>query len=156
MKKMNRAICCLLLLAIGSAAQGTPDFSGTFALTSLKGEHVAKTLPKILWKVVQNTESLEIAETFENRNTVTSKYFLDGRESKNLTSGGVPTSDRIEVKGKTFVIHSSYRLANGVTVHETQRWELSLDSRTLKVRTQTQFEGMSMLDDTMNETYQRQ
>jgi hypothetical protein len=156
MKKMKLGMCCLLFLAIGSMAQEIPDFSGTFVLTSLKGDHVAKTVPKTLWKVVQNTDSLEIVQTFEDGKTLASKYFLDGRESKNLTSGGVPTIDKIEIKGKTFVIRSSCRMLNGVPVHETQRWELSADSKTLKVRTQMQFEGMSVLDDTINETYQRQ
>ncbi|MGB6668661.1 MAG: hypothetical protein WBE73_09975 [Candidatus Acidiferrum sp.] len=67
----------------------------------------------------------------------------------------MPTVDKAEVKGKTLVIRSSYRLTNGVPVHETQRWELSPDGKTLKIHRQTQFEGMSMLDETTNETYQR-
>jgi len=121
----------------------------------MKGDRVAKTLPKSLLKVVQNGSLLEIVETFDSGKTMTSRYALDGNESKNTTEGGVPTVDKAEVKGKTLVIRSSYRLPNGVPVHETQKWELSADARTLKIRRQTQFEGMSMLDETTNETYQR-
>ena len=155
MKIIGLAICCLLLISAASIAQETHDFSGTFLLTSLKGENAAKKLPKILLKVIQNGNSMEVAETFDDGKTITTKYFLDGRESRNFTSG-VPTSDKTEAKGKTLVIRSSYRLANGVPVGETQKWELSVDSKTLKIRRQTQFEGMSALDFTMDEACQRQ
>ncbi|SRR6266849_2764757 len=155
MKKIVLAICCLFLAATASTPQESPDFSGNFALKSMKGDRVAKTLPKSLLKVVQNGTLLEIVETFDSGKTMTSRYALDGNESKNTTEGGVPTVDKAEVKGKTLVIRSSYRLTNGVPVHETQKWELSADARTLKIRRQTQFEGMSMLDETTNETYQR-
>jgi hypothetical protein len=47
-------------------------------------------------------------------------------------------------------------LPTGTTVHETEKWELSADSKTIRIRQQTQFEGISMLDHTVNETYQRQ
>jgi len=156
MKIIGLAICCLLLISATSIAQETHDFSGTFVLTSLKGENTAKRLPKILLKVIQNGNSMEVAETFDDGKTTTTKYFLDGRESKNFTSGDLPTSDKTEVKGKTLVIRSSYRLANGVSVRETQKWELSVDSQKLKIRGQTQFEGMSAMDFTMDEAYQRQ
>jgi hypothetical protein len=156
MKTIGLAICYLFLISATSIAQETHEFSGTFVLTSLKGENSAKKPPKILLKVIQDGNSMEVAETFDDRKTVTSKYFLDGRESKNFTSGGVPTTDKAETKGKTLVIRSSYRLANGVPVRETQKWELSADSKTLKIRRQTQFEGMSVMDFTMDEAYQRQ
>jgi len=156
MKTMGLAICCLFLISATSIAQETRDFSGTFALTSLKGENAAKKLPKILLKVIQNRNSIEIVETFDDGKTVTARYFLDGRESKNFTSGGVPTTDKAETKGKALVIRSSYRLADGGPVRETQKWELSADSRALKIRRQTQFEGMSAMDFTMDEAYKRQ
>jgi hypothetical protein len=156
MMRMHSLLCCLLLVVIAAPAQGTPNFSGTYALTALKGEHTAKTLPKTTMKVTQNAGSIEIVESFDDGKTLTSKYALDGSESKNLTSGGVPTTDKAEIKGKTLVIRSSYRLSTGDTVHETEKWELSADSKTIKIRHQMQFERMSMLDDTLNETYQRQ
>lgn len=68
----------------------------------------------------------------------------------------MPTTDKAEIKGKTLFIRSSYRLPSGVTVHETEKWDLSADSKTIKIRQQTQVDGMSMLDDALNETYQRQ
>jgi hypothetical protein len=158
MKTIDLAICCLFLIGATSIAQETRDFSGTFVLTSLKGEkeNTAKKLPKIQLKVIQNGNSIEVVETIDDGKTVTARYFLDGRESKNLTSGGVPTTDKAETKGQALVIRSSYRLANGGPVRETQKWELSADSRTLKIRRQTQFEAMSAMDFTMDEAYQRQ
>lgn len=154
--RIHSSLCCLLLFATTAVAQENPNFSGTYALTALKGEHTPKTLPKNTMKVTQKEGTLEVVESFDDGKTLTRKYALDGSESKNLTSGGVPTTDRAEIKGKTVVIRSSYRLPTGVTVHETEKWELSADSKTIKIRQQTQFEGMSMLDDTLNETYQRQ
>jgi hypothetical protein len=156
MKIIALAICCMLLISTTSIAQETHDFSGTFVLTSLKGENAAKKLPKILLKVIQHANSMEVVETFDDGKTVTTKYFLDGRESENRTSGSVLTTDKAEAKDRTLVIRSSYRLANGVPVRETQKWQLSADTKTLKIRRQTQFEGMSAIDFTMYEAYQRQ
>jgi hypothetical protein len=156
MMRMHSSLCCLLLFASTAVARKNPNFSGTYALTALKGDHTAKTLPKNIMKVTQNSETLEIVESFDDGKTVTRKYALNGGESKNLTSGGVPTTDKAEIKGKTLLIRSSYRLPTGVTVHETEKWDLSADSKTIKIRQQTQFDGMSMMDDTLNETYQRQ
>jgi hypothetical protein len=150
------SLCLLLPLSIAAVAQENPNFSGTYALTALKGEHTAKTLPKNMMKVAQNGGTLEIVESFDDGKNLTRKYNLNGGESKNLTSGGVPTTDKAEIKGKTLLIRSSYHLPTGVTVHETEKWDLSADSKTIKIRQQTQFDGMSMLDDTLNETYRRQ
>jgi hypothetical protein len=150
------SFCCLFLFAITAVAQENPNFSGTYAMTALKGQHAPKTLPKNTMKVTQSSGSLEVVEFFGEGKTFARKFALNGDESKNLTSGGVPTSDRVEIKGKTLVIRSSYRLPTGVTIFETERWELSGDSKTIKIRHQTQFEGMPALDDTLNETYQRQ
>ena len=156
MTKIISTLFCLFLFSITTVAQESPDFSGTFTLTAVKAEHAAKTLPKITLKVVQNGSSLEIVESYDEGKTVSKKYTLNGGETKNLTSAGAPTTDKAETKGKTVVIRSSYRLSAGTTVRETQKWELTADSKTLKIRRQTEFEGMSMLDDTMYETYQRQ
>jgi len=49
-------------LTFGRGSQA--NFSGTVALASLKGDHVAKTLPKILLNVAQDGDSLEIVESF--------------------------------------------------------------------------------------------
>ena len=156
MIRINSSLCCLVLFAITVVAQETANFAGTYALTALKGEYTTKTLPKNMMKVTQNGSSIEIVESFDDGKALTRKYALDGGESKNLTSGGVPATDKAEIKGKTLVIHSSYRLPTGVTVRETEKRDLSADSKTIKIRLQTQFDGMSMLDDTVNETYQRQ
>jgi len=51
-------------VATTSAPEKAPNFSGTVALASLKGDHVAKTLPKILLNVAQDGDSLEIVESF--------------------------------------------------------------------------------------------
>jgi len=64
MRKTAWVICCAWFVATTSALQKAPNFSGTFALASLKGEHVAKTLPKILLRVAQDGDSLEIVESF--------------------------------------------------------------------------------------------
>ena len=91
MRKIARAACCVLFVATASIAQQKPNFSGTFALTSLKGDSVAKTRPKTILKVIENDTSLVTVESFDDGKIVTSTYFLDGRESKNTTSGGVVT-----------------------------------------------------------------
>lgn len=153
--RIQSSLCCLLLVAITAIAQETPNFSGIYALTGLKGAHTAKTLPQNTMKVTHNGASIEIVESFEDGKTLTTKYALDGGESKNLTSGGLPTTGRAEIKGKTLVIRSSYRLPTGITVHETAKWDLSADFKAIKIRQQTQFDEIPTLDDTLTETYQR-
>lgn len=66
MMRMHSSLCFLLLLSITAVAQENPNFSGTYALTALKGEHAAKTLPKNIMKVAQNGETLEIIESLED------------------------------------------------------------------------------------------
>jgi hypothetical protein len=156
MMRIFTFFCCFLLFAIAVAAQENPTFSGTYVMTALKGQRAPKTLPRNTMKVTQSSGSLEVVEFFGEGKTFARKFALNGEESKNLTSGGVPTSDRVEIKGKTLVIRSSYRLPAGVTIFETEKWDLSGDTKTLKIRHQTQFDGMPALDDTINETYQRQ
>lgn len=78
MMRMHSSLCFLLLLSISAAAQENPNFSGTYALTALKGEHVGKTLPKNIMKVTQNGETLEIVESFDDGKTLTRKYALNG------------------------------------------------------------------------------
>jgi hypothetical protein len=143
------------MIATVSAPQATTDFSGTFALASQQGKHAAKTLPKILLRVVQRGASLEIVDSLNDGKPRTRNYFLDGRKSSHTTSGGIPTVDKVEAKGRSFVIRTSYRLPSGSLVRETERWELSSDSKTLTIRSQIQFKGSSWLDDAVDETYQR-
>lgn len=98
--RIRISICCLLLVAMTAVARENPNFSGTYALTALKGEHTAKTLLKDTLKVTQNAGTLEIVESHDDGKSLTKKYALNGGESKNATSGGVPTTDRARDKGQ--------------------------------------------------------
>jgi hypothetical protein len=115
------SICCSLLVAMTAVAQENPNFSATYALTALKSDDTAKTFLKDTLKVTQNAGILEIVESHDDGESLTKKYALNGGESNNATSGGVPTTDRAEIKGKTLVIRSSYRLPTGITVHESEK-----------------------------------
>jgi hypothetical protein len=157
MTRVTLSAWLLLTSVVPTLAQTPPDFSGIYNLASLKGEHVAKKLPKTVLTVRQTQDSLEVIEAFDDGKTVTSKYSLDGKESKNTTSGGMPTADKVEVKGKNLIIRSTGVMPNGVSILETQKWELSTDSKTLKIRRSNKFGGgMSMLDDSIDEIYRRQ
>jgi len=156
MTKIISLLFCLFLIAFATVAQESPDFSGTYTLRAQDGQSAPKKLPKVTLKVVQNSNSLEVVESFDEGKPVTRRYTLGGGQTMNFTSAGVPTTDEVETKGKTLVIRSSFRLPTGTIVHETQKWELSADLKTLKIRRQTEFDGMSMLDDMMYEKYQRQ
>ncbi len=156
MIKISSLLFCVFFIALATLAQETPDFSGTYSLTGQDGQNAPKKLPKAILKVVQNGSSLELVETIDDGKPFIRKYVLNGGETKNFTSSGTPLTDKAEIKGKTLVIRSSFHLPTGTAVHETDKWELSADLKTLKIRRQTEFERMSMLDDTMNEKYQRQ
>jgi hypothetical protein len=73
MKRIHSSLCCLLLFAITAVAQENANFSGTYALTALKGEHTPKTLPKNAMKIIQNEVSIEIVESFDDGKTLTRK-----------------------------------------------------------------------------------
>jgi hypothetical protein len=67
--RIHSSLCCLLLFATTAVAQEDPNFSGTYALTALKGEHTPKTLPKNTMKVTQKEGTLEVVESFDDGKT---------------------------------------------------------------------------------------
>jgi hypothetical protein len=156
MRKMSSLLGLLLALTVATVAEQSTDFSGTYNLVSLGGAHTAKNVPKRTLRFVQDGKSLEIEQVLDDGKAMCSTYELDGSESKNATWDGDPTIDKALIKGKNLVIQTSHQLPSGVPVHETQKWELSSDRKTLKVRREIRFEGMERLDETNIETYARQ
>jgi len=88
-----------------------------------------------------------------------SRYTLDGKECKNLTSGGSPSTDKAQAKGKNIVIRSVVPLnappPAASSVVTTEKWELSKDSNTLTVHSKVEFPGLAMMDFSSTEVYSR-
>jgi hypothetical protein len=91
--------------------------------------------------------------------TLVSRYTLDGKERKNVTSGGVPSTDKAPAKEKNIIIRSVVPLnappLAASSVVTTEKRDLSKDSNTLTVHSKLEFPGMAMLDSSSTELYSR-
>jgi hypothetical protein len=160
------AMCLFAVLTAVAAAQQVPDFSGTYVLKSPARSDSYNSassnvmVGRVITKVVQDSNSVEVVFRSVGRGTFTCKYNLDGSEIQSAEPDGTPTVEHAEIKGKTLVIRSSIKVATGalkgVPVLRTEKWELSKNVRTLTVRQRTEVQGMHMQDDLLTVIYQRQ
>jgi hypothetical protein len=166
MKKYISCIGALLAFIVVAGAQQVPDFSGTYTLKSFANSDShnsssSKIMPaRVITKVVQDSNSVEVVFRSAGRGTFTCKYSLDGSEIQNAEPDGTPTVEHAEIKGKILVIRSSIKVAGGVLkgvpIKRTEEWELSKDLRILTVRQRIEVQGMHMENDLLTASYLRQ
>lgn len=158
MKSAATVVAIVVLLCSGVLAQNGVDFSGTYRLLFIKSENGSKKIPDSTLTISQHEGILE-RTTVTDGKTLVSRYTLDGKECKNVTSGGSPSTDKAQAKGKNIVIRSTVPLnappPAASSVVTTEKWELSKDSNTLTVHSKVEFPGMAMLDFTSTEVYSR-
>jgi len=165
MMRTVSAMCVLAVLIAVAVAQQVPDFSGTYVLKSHARSDSYRSassnvmLGRVIRKVMQDNDSVEIVFVLVGRGTFTCKYRLDGSEIQSAEPDGTPTVEHAEIKGKTLIIRSSIKVASGalkgVPILRTEKWELSKDLKTLTVHQRTEIQGMHMQDDLLTVTYQR-
>ena len=158
MKSIGTVVALVVLVCSSVVAQNGVDFSGTYHLLSIKSENAPKKVPDSTLTISQREGILERTTVTDGKPLV-SRYTLDGKECKNVTSGGVPSTDKAQAKGKNIVIQSVVPLdappPAASTVVTTEKWELSKDSNTLTVHSKLEFPGMAMLDFSSTEVYSR-
>jgi hypothetical protein len=159
MKRAAFVLSLLLVLWVGALAQDNPDFSGTYHLVSIKADNPSKKLPASALTIVHREGIIERTDVTDGKSLVR-RYTLDGKECKNVTSGGAPSTDRAELKGKNIIIRSIVPLnapaPAASSVITTEKWELSKDSTKLTIHTKVEFPGMAMLDFSSTEVYSRE
>jgi len=159
MKSVATVVVLVILICSSVVAQNGVDFSGTYRLVSIKSENAPRKVPDSTVRISQREGILERTTVTDGKSLV-SRYTLDGKECKNVTSGGAPSTDKAQVKGKNISIRSVVTLnappPAASTVVTTEKWELSMDSNTLTVHSKVEFAGMAMLDSSSTEVYSRQ
>jgi hypothetical protein len=160
MKRVALAVWLLVVPWVGVLAQGTPDFSGTYRLVSIKTDNPPKKLPVSTLTIAQREGIIETADVTDGKSSLVNRYTLDGKDCKNVTSGGAPSTDRAELKGKNIIIRSVVPLnappPAASSVVTTERWELSKDSAKLTIYIKVEFPGMAMLDFSSTQVYSRE
>lgn len=159
---MKWTACVLLFLVLlpsGVVAQDSIDFSGRYRLLSIKSDNSPKTVPAWTLTIVHREGTIERTDVMDGKTRI-SRYTLDGKECKNVTSGGAPSTDEAQLKGKNIVIRSIVRLntppSTASSVITTEKWELSRDSTKLIIHSKVEFPGMAVLDSSSTEVYSRE
>jgi hypothetical protein len=149
----------LIVLCSGVAAQDSTDFSGRYRLVAIKSESPSKKVPASTLTIIHREGTLERTEVTDGK-VLVSRYTLDGKECKNITSGGAPATDKAQLKGKNIIIRSIVPLnapaPAASSVITTEKWELSKVSAKLTIHSKIEFPGMAMLDSSSTEVYSRE
>ena len=151
-RQMARSACAFMLGVLLPAVAFTVaadkfDFSGSYTLKKTSG--VVKPDKGEFWtlRVRQSESAIEVTRVLNGQEFV-NKFPLDGSEGKYLSPGGPTGTCKAQLKSKSLILDSfvrTYPQPNGpaVHMHTRQRWELSSDSNTLKIRTDVNFPQFS-------------
>jgi hypothetical protein len=138
-KTLARFLPCVTLCVAATVYAGEKiNFSGSYTLTRHENsEKTSKETVKIL-TVVQSENSIGITEV-EEGHTNTYQYPLDGGEGVYVSPGGIKGTCKGQLKKNYLVLDSLVTTrpqSNGpaVQIHTKQKWELSADLKTLKIR----------------------
>jgi hypothetical protein len=137
MKVSTRSAAVLgVMLVWFAATSSAADFSGKYVSKSGKGT-------EYFLEVVQTESSINIVR-IEGGKTIKNVCPLDGSEGEYVSSGGVPGKCKARFKGKNLVIESMVVThpagsAQTVRVQTTERWQLSSDTKTLTIKSESSF-----------------
>jgi hypothetical protein len=147
-KKIARAahylVFAVLLGAVaGAVAADKVDFSGSYTLKktteiSKQEKGVVRTL-----HLSQSETAIEVTRVQDGHSYVNT-FPLDGSTGKYVSPGGPTGTCKGEFKSKSLIL-DSYVTARArpdspaLEMHTRERWELSSDSKTLKIRTDVEF-----------------
>jgi len=150
--RISRSAYILILAALpglvaGALGAGKLDFSGSYTLK--KSTSAAKPANGEVWVLrVSQGESASEVTRVQNGHLYVNKFPLDGSEGQYVSPGGPTGTCRGQLKSKYLILDlfvTSHPQLNGpaVQMHTKERWELSSDSKTLKIRTEVDFPQFS-------------
>jgi hypothetical protein len=136
------ACAALVALTISTAAQGLPNFTGTWTLDAAKSDFGPMPPPESVVMVIDHKEpTVKVTTTQKNQmgdSSNDSTYTTDGKENVNKMRG--PAGDQ-DVKsttkwnGKTLATSRTIE-AQGMSIGIDDSWELSPDGKALTVSRQ--------------------
>ena len=137
------AICATaLLLTLAAAAQGMPDFSGTWTLDASKSDFGPMPSPESVVMVIDHKEpALKVATSQKTQMgdaSNESSYTTDGQENVNKmrTPGGdSDVKSTTKWSGKTLMTSRTLE-AQGMSIGIDDVWELSADGKLLTISRQ--------------------
>ncbi len=138
-------LAALLTVTPNTAEANKPDFSGSYILTGSKGAFSMEKGEVWTLQVSQTESSLQVKRVRDGREN-TNEFPLNGSEGRYPSAGGPTGSCKARWKGKDLVLDSlviTHPQDNGpaVQLHTKERWELSLDLKTLTIRSDVDFPG---------------
>jgi hypothetical protein len=137
------ALVCVCLLPARVAAADA-DFSGSYTLTMKKHTNNSeKDVPTM--RVVEDSTFIEVTRTVAGHQ-LSNVYPLTGSPGRFVSEGGQVGTCRASFKGnelilESFVNVSPQRGLPAMQVHTREKWELSRDMKTIKIRTNVEFPG---------------
>jgi len=147
-RSVNVLMLAVLLGAVVSiGAADKFDFSGSYTLKKTSG--AAKPGKGEVWilRVSQSESAIEVTREL-NGHPYVNKFPLDGSEGKYVSPGGPTGTCKAQLKSKSLILDSfvtTHPQPDGpaVQMHARERWDLSSDSNTLKIRTDVDFPQFS-------------
>jgi hypothetical protein len=153
---MTRKIACsvfsLLLAALlglksTAVAADKRDFSGLYMLKEKTKQPKPEKGEAWTLRVTQTATAVEVTRVMDSHQNV-NKFPLDGSEGPYVSPGGPTGTCKAQLKSKYLILDTfvtSHPQPNGpaVQMHTRERWELSSDSKTLKIRTDVDFPQFS-------------
>jgi hypothetical protein len=141
--RLSLAVCgAALLLTLSAAAQGIPDFSGTWTLDAAKSDFGPMPPPESVVMVIDHKEpALKVATTQKSQMgdaSNESTYTTDGKENLNKMrspGGDQDVKSTTKWSGKTLVTSRTID-AQGMSIGIDDAWELSADGKVLTVTRQ--------------------
>jgi hypothetical protein len=139
-----RSIAIVLLLSFGSMASTVAadklDFSGSYTLTKRIPSEKSNKNDVSTLRVHQDELAIEVTRIF-NGQEFSNRFPLDGSEGKYVTENGLPGSCKGQFKSKSLILEwlvPTHPQSNGpvVLLHKKERWDLSSDSKTLKIHSE--------------------
>ena len=142
MKSALSIIGAVLLLVISSAAQGLPDFSGTWTLDVAKSDFGMMPAPDSVVMVIDHKEpTVKVTTTQKSQMgdaSNDSTYTTDGKDNVNKMrspAGDQDVKSTTKWSGKTLTTARAIE-AQGMSIGIDDSWELSADGKVLTVNRQ--------------------
>ena len=136
------ACAALLALTISTAAQGLPNFTGTWTLDAAKSDFGPMPPPESVVMVIDHKEpTVKVTTTQKNQmgdSSNDSTYTTDGKENVNKMrspAGDQDVKSTTKWNGKTLATSRTIE-AQGMSIGIDDSWELSPDGKALTVSRQ--------------------
>jgi len=141
------ALTALLALVSTAIAADKRDFSGSYILKEKTGASKLEKSKASTLRVNQTESAPEVTRVIDGHQNV-NKFPLDGSEGTYVSLGGPTGTCTARFKSKYLILDTFVTTRpqpNGpiVQMHTRERWELSSDSKTLKIRSEVDFPQFS-------------